>query len=157
MSISGWFTPRHLGFLCMVIKMTTQLTKYVCHFTKGEYTTPYWLEGDLKEKMTWLDLTWRKNYLILTWLEQLCDLSWLDLKKEEAMTWLDSRLVLLTWLDLWLEQGWLVTTLLDVCTSTFCQSHWKDHLSTVFRDIRVQILIWFQSSLLFRKPNFQTL
>ena len=62
--------------------MTTQLTKYFCHFTKGEYTTPYWLE-----------VTWRKKLLDLTWLEQLCDL------KKIAMTWLDSRLEYF-WLDL---------------------------------------------------------
>ena len=71
--------------------MTTQLTKYFFHFTKGEcmyYTILTW--GDLKEKITWLDLTWT--------------MMWLDL------TWLATQL-LLTWLDLWLEQGWLVTTL----------------------------------------------
>ena len=86
MSISRWFTPPHLGFLCTVIEMTTQLTKYFCHFTKGEYTTPYWLE-----------VTWRKKLLDLTWLEQLCDLTWLE--KKIAMTWLDSRLKYF-WLDL---------------------------------------------------------
>ena len=55
--------------------------------------------GDLKEKMTWLDLTWTIMWLDLTW-------------QKIAMTWLDSRLEYV-WRDLtlWLKQGWLVTTL----------------------------------------------
>ena len=98
MSISRWFTPPHLGFLCTVIEMTTQLTKYFCQFTKGEYTTPYWLE-----------VTWRKNDL--TWLDLNNYVTWLDLtKNSNDLTWLATR-VHVTWLDLWLEQGWLVTTL----------------------------------------------
>ena len=37
--------------------------------------------------------------------------TWLDLKENSNdLTWLATQ-VLLTWLDLWLEQGWLVTTL----------------------------------------------
>ena len=78
--------------------MITQLTKYFCHFTKGAYTTPYWLE-----------VTWRKKLLDLTWTIMWLDLTWLE-KNSNELTWLATR-VLLTWLDLWLEQRWLVTTL----------------------------------------------
>ena len=84
MSISRWFTPPHLGFLCTVIEMTTQLITYFCHFTKGEYIHHIdlrWLEG--KHDLTWLDLN---SYV-----------TWLDLTKI-AMTWLDSRLEYF-WLD----------------------------------------------------------
>ena len=94
MSISRWFTPTHLYGHWDDDQLTMQLTKYFCQFTKGEYTTPYWLE-----------LTWREKLLDLTW-----SIIWLDLKTSNDLTWLATQ-VLLTWLDLWLEQGWLVTTL----------------------------------------------
>ena len=61
------------------------------------HTDLRWLEG--KNDLTWLDLN---NYV--TWLEE---------KNSNDLTWLATR-VLLTWLDLWLEQGWLVTTLISV-------------------------------------------
>ena len=109
MSISRWFTPPHLRFLGTVIEMTTQLMKYFCHFTKGEYTTPYWLEVTWRKKwldLTWtiIDLTWLEQLCDLTWLEQLCDLTWLNnlwldsTWLEKIVTWLDSRLDF--WLDL---------------------------------------------------------
>ena len=60
--LSAWIM---WNFLCTVIEMmTVQLTIYFCQFTKGEYTTPYWLE-----------LTWRKN-----------DSTWLG---KNSVTWLD--------------------------------------------------------------------
>ena len=89
MSISRWFTPPHLGFLCTVISL----------YKRGiHYTILTW--GDWKEKMTWLDLTWTIMWLELTWLEQLCDLNWLDLNN--CVTWID-----LTWTIMWLNLTWL--------------------------------------------------
>ena len=71
------------------------LDKIFLSLYKREYTTPYWLEGKI------------------TWLEQSCDLTWLE-NNSNDLTWLTTQ-VLLTWLDLWLEQGWLVTTLMCTC------------------------------------------
>ena len=82
----------HSTPLRVFIEMTTQLTKYFCHFTKGEYTTPW---------PYWLEVTWRKN-----------DLTWLDLKKI-AMTWLDLRLQYF-----WLDLTWLVTRARVTCYNT---------------------------------------
>ena len=65
-------------FYTVVEMMTTQLTKYFCQFTKGEYTTP------------WVELTWRKKLLDLTWLDKnINDLTWLA--TQVLLTWLVTR------------------------------------------------------------------
>ena len=66
------------------------------------------------------------HYTILTWGDLKEKITWLDLKKySNDLTWLATR-VLLTWLDLWLEQGWLVTTLI------ICRTKWFDKRDRFF-------------------------
>ena len=91
--------------------MTMQLTKYFCHFTKGNtlhHTDLRLLEG----KMTWLH--------------------WFDLKKI-ARTWLDSRLEYF-----WLDLTWLVTRARVTCYNTVVHTHAMHTYTQHTHDIHIQ-------------------